>query len=513
LEIWKIDGPTLFPLRGAGGQRFTEVMDALIHAHCSSLGIPDVAIRTNLRTNLSDGGVDTEVNGGADTDSTRRMLVPTCWQYKATGYAGVRDVALIEEVNKHYARDLIARGHGYRLCICDDLPPKTQADWTDLLSREVQEINPAAPPPMLLTADDIARWIGRYPAMVVRYFKPHLSLQHLNAWGHAITDVTRDFVEVPEWQPLQQLIAVHVDLQQQVHESVMLPIQGTAGVGKTRLVYETLRSIAGAEGLVLYTTNEERVLDTAVMLANDDQARAILVADECALDKRYQLEQLLRGCRTRVRIIAIDNSGERPISGATEPWLERMPREVLAEILTRNFANVPADRRRGYADMAEGFVRLAADLCANDHLGRTGPKPRSLRDYYQSRLDEDQRRAVEAISLLPRVGHCDAAAAQAELLGKLLDEDWKQLVKTARGLKDSPGFVTVGALYLYVTPSIIAQIAFERAFARWIAPDPRAFFARMAVPLVKPFLDRVAMHGTSGRPCEIFFWTGRHAWT
>jgi hypothetical protein len=508
LEIWKIDGPTLFTLRGAGGQRFTEVMDALIHAHCSSLGIPDAAIRTNLRTNLGDGGVDTEVNVAAKEDETGRMLVPTCWQYKATGYANVREADLIEEVNRRYARELIARGHGYRFCICDDLPPKTQADWSALLAREVQNINPAAPPPMVLTADDISRWIGRYPAMVVRYFKPHLSLQHLNAWGREITSLTRDFVEVPEWSSLQKLIADHGDLRQQVRNSVVLLIQGTAGVGKTRLVYETLRAIAGAEAVVLYTTSEERALDTAVMLANDDQARAILVADECALDKRYRLEQILGGCRDRVRVIAIDNSGERPPSGATEPWLERMPQDIVDEILERNFANVPADRRRTYAAMAEGFVRLAAALCEGDHLVRTGPIPRTLREYYQTRLDEDERRAIEAIALLPRVGHGDAAAAQAELLGKLLDEDWKKLIRTARGLKDSPGFITVGALYLYVTPSIIAQIAFERAFERWIAPDPRTFFTRMPEALVKAFLDRVAMHGTGDirQTVRDFFW-------
>ena len=64
-----------------GGDRFTLFVDELIKTHCSTLNIPRTDILTTLRVNISDGGVDTQINSGKEYDSEGLFQTPTVWQY------------------------------------------------------------------------------------------------------------------------------------------------------------------------------------------------------------------------------------------------------------------------------------------------------------------------------------------------------------------------------------------------------------------------------------------------
>jgi hypothetical protein len=55
-------------------------MDALLRTHANVIGIPEAGILTCLRTNLADGGVDTEISSAAQVDDVGYLLAKTCWQ-------------------------------------------------------------------------------------------------------------------------------------------------------------------------------------------------------------------------------------------------------------------------------------------------------------------------------------------------------------------------------------------------------------------------------------------------
>jgi len=63
--MWTINARDIISLRTPGGDRFTEFVDALIRAEAFAEGISQTLISTNLRTNIGDEGVDTEVKQGA----------------------------------------------------------------------------------------------------------------------------------------------------------------------------------------------------------------------------------------------------------------------------------------------------------------------------------------------------------------------------------------------------------------------------------------------------------------
>jgi hypothetical protein len=59
------------------------------------------------------------------------------------------EASVREEIHgesKEYARELIAKGYGYRLCICDDTAANAKLELQTKLNEFVRQVNQAAPP-------------------------------------------------------------------------------------------------------------------------------------------------------------------------------------------------------------------------------------------------------------------------------------------------------------------------------------------------------------------------------
>jgi hypothetical protein len=341
-------------------------------------------------------------------ETTEFLLVPTCWQYKARPYADIRDAALLSEIKKPYAVQLIQKGYAYRVAICDDMPAKKQTEWEQLLTAAARRINRHAPEARVATASKLASWANSYPALLPAFF-PHDPgpVQYFEAWAPNITKATPRFVAVEEWRGKAELIGDHIDLTGSVTTPI-ITLQGMAGVGKTRLVYEIVAKLTGARNLIFYTADGDDAEVVARFLANNKKTRGVLVADECPVLSRAAIMKILKGHAQRVRVVCIDNSGER-LGSNEELWLDQLSGAAVEKVLEENFPWVPSDRRRTYADESRGYIRLAAGLCEHDAeiqaKGHFGPALDVIQEYYRERLiEERQQRAVEAISLLQKVG-------------------------------------------------------------------------------------------------------------
>ena len=500
LASWRVTEEEVRTLQEPGGRRFTQFVDALIHATCLASGMPPASLRTNERTNIADGGIDTVVTAPIPSDPEGYFKYPTCWQYKGGSYSTITDSDLKDEVNKPYASQLIKDGHAYRLAVCDGIPAARQETMEKVLARECSLLNPSCPPPLVVPAGRLATWASRFPALVVRFFRPSLQQAlHLATWGRNARAVTSTFVPVTAWLPVSVSIANHVQLES-VPSEVCLPLQGEAGVGKTRLVYESLVAVEGMENFVLYTNDEATALVMAQLLVNNEDMSFVLVADECTLPTRLKLIETMQGHRARVRLIAIDNSGEKPATGAPEFWLLRMQREAVDEVLRQNFPNVPDERRRAYADISEGFIRFAAALCTRDHMLTDydlGPVVGHVRDLIRRIVPDDERlQVLEALSMVTRIGFAGDLEDDLNSLCALLGLDLQRTRQALARLQDSPGFVTRAGRFYYVTPEIACRALLEGAWRRWVEADPEGFLRNLPARLLERFQRRIASSGT-----------------
>jgi len=134
--MWKLNPQDLLQLKAGGGERFAHFVDRLIRAEAARHGLPQSEVSTQLRVHIKDGGVDTEVKKAFPQDATGWFGVPSCWQFKSEDGSAIDDKKkkktkneLQKEIQKPYARELIQKGYGYRLCLLGDLSPKKVADW------------------------------------------------------------------------------------------------------------------------------------------------------------------------------------------------------------------------------------------------------------------------------------------------------------------------------------------------------------------------------------------------
>src|SRR4051812_41013060 len=149
--MWKINSFDVLQLRTGTGERLTALVDDLIRSECLLARIPFQAIRTNLRTNLADGGVDTQVSEGG-FDRTGWLKEPTAWQYKATEFAGLSSVDRKSEISKPYVVACIRKGHGYRFVIADELPPNKKSEWEQEFDVGPKRLSRPARPVSVLSA-------------------------------------------------------------------------------------------------------------------------------------------------------------------------------------------------------------------------------------------------------------------------------------------------------------------------------------------------------------------------
>ncbi len=485
-------------------------MNALLFCQAKEGRLPDSCVQRSQKT-VRDGGVDAIVDRPipGEHDPTGRFAVPTCWQFKASPAGNIKpkrgkggqQAALRQEITKPDASRLITLGYGYRFCIADDMSGPTKARWEGWLLEEAKKINPVAPVPLVLTASDLALWAGRFKSLVVDHFCAELGeFSSLEMWLKEIAGFTPEYVPIAGWSDASRAIRDHVDFGRRL--ATVLTVHGEAGVGKTRCACESLRNDPAHAALVVYSNEEQKALEFARVIARDSRAKAILVADECSVQVQDQLHRLLPACADCLRVIAIDNSLERDGGGA-ELRLTRISISDVETILERNFPGLPSDRRRSHAQLTQGFVRLAVDLCQHSNLVPPDGSVESMsgffhRSYLRTRLRPEELDAVLIVSLLPRVGFREDLAGQLESLcnHSMIARRPIDVVEIAQRLRQSPGFIAFGGRYLYVTPMLIARVAFQSAWERWIQVAPTRFLTEFPANLVDAFVDRVQSSGT-----------------
>jgi len=498
---WRVSADELQVLRGNGGQSFTDFVNTLLRKEAHRARIPLPEVRTNLRVNVGDEGVDAAVDkplgGGTGID------VPSCWQFKATSFAEVTPAALRVEVNKAEARRLIASGYGYYVCVCDDWPPNKVTALGEELRAVVQQINPAAPS-RILPAGELAEWARRHVSVLVEFFRPSLreAIPHAQ-WLRVVREDIPKFVEVPARASATKAILEHVALEEV--PSPMLSIAGPGGAGASRFVSEVL---AGEDGRVIYAAEAVAGLKVATSLVNDSDLTSVLVVDQCSLREAERIQEVLKGESRRIRAIAI----LRPDDGGAKAALrlDRLDDADVHRVMDANFPGVPPSHRRAFVSMADGILKVAAYLAS----AYVASPERSLTMSTQwaedevNRLvsDRDDRRVLASLALFSRVGHAGHAAAQLSQVCSLCALDRNDVMRRCRRLAQAQGVVALRSLYIKVRPRLFARSLFETAWAECMSPDAESKLDGLAPALQLAVVKQVGAHGSPNARETVAAW-------
>ncbi len=340
---------------------------------------------------------------------------------------------------------------------------------------------------------------GHFPSFVqeMRGAELQKGTYTLDSWGANATARTKTFIPNAPFASYQAQILRHVD-PAQTPANPVLPISGLAGIGKTRCVYESLRSLKAANGLVLYIDNEQEAAGVATLLATTPRAAAILVVDDCSTSTRFRLHQALVGHRDRVRVLTIEHDAPMERQPLAELAMEKYGESDIEKIMQANYKGLAPERLRAYVHLSAGYLRLAIDLCEHDsaivQAQGLAPADWSIRIYYEQRTGA-QRDYVSALALFTRVGREGDVTGELEAVCKWRGFKRAEVEQRFAELKDSPGFVTRSAIYYRVSPELIAMQAFDDGWRKWASGREDRFLGEiqeLPEELQKSFLNRVS---------------------
>lgn len=493
----------IYVLRNSTGKPFTDLVDRLIRSSTATLGISPTAVLDNPRVNHPDGGVDTQVTDLRPSDPLGYFNLVTAWQYKAVALKDLPDAKVREEINgtsKDYVRALLGQGYGYRLCIADDGPAERKTEIKAALDAEIKKVNPSAPEALVLFASDIVSWVNTFPAIGAEILGTSLTdFFYFATWQNRERAVTKTFVRTTEADAIFESVRRHLDWTSKL-TTARITISGDAGVGKSRTAFEAIAALPEVAPLTLYTDDEDKALDIARALANQQGLYGLLVADECTDATAFQLAKILQGTQHRVRLITIDNALER--MDKSDLRLNAIEPRMVEKIVEANFPDIDSGRRYRYCQLAEGYLRFAIFLCDNDDLivqeGHLGTLLHDTKSYLNALFandgpfEADDFTALMVISLVQRCGARDNVFSELEQLCSLVGLDPKNIRERLYRMQKTNGLVGRAGRYLFVTPTPVAMVCFHRAWSLWAGPDPEAFLASFPAHLVQSFLARMA---------------------
>jgi len=442
-----------------------DIMNRLLKAEARRYGIPPLCVKTTLRIDDPDGGVDARVEHSVGLPTVSRIPGGlSVWQYKA-GDVTPRKIREVES-QKPGVQEAIQSGGSYCFVMGKGCADPKRRKLEEAVNHCYVEKG-LVPKGRLFTAQDIADWVSDHPAVAIHpYFnRPiHDDLLIFDSWRSS-PELRAEYVDFEVDGGRQDVIDYirQVSVNRAGFESVR--IAGRAGVGKTRLVLEAIRA-NGLEYETMYARSPEGVPSVLFshIEVNANIRHLTLVVDECTSEQATRLWQRAERCGNRLLLITIEHEPTAPGVETVAPlfWLDTLGDDIIRRIVQKIAPTMPLEMVSFVVKASSGYVKLATALAeALAHnpglIGAaqlTGiPEVRVILETLVPAATD--RRAMEALSLLRRVGMDGEVAAEGQTVADFIGIDFRELKRVAEQMRQS-GLVVKRGRYRYVTPHLLA---------------------------------------------------------
>jgi hypothetical protein len=445
--------------------RFVELANHLIGAECDKLGISPYKVLTSGEINVADEGIDARIDDSEKKGDER--YIPSglsVWQFKS-GKASATPKKLEREVTKPgVLRALKARGQ-YVVAVGVN-NPKTWPKQTKALQKAVRRKKFSQNQVRLITPQHLKQWASEHPStLLLPYFNRALGNCILQEEWERIPRHRGAYVTDDQRKEFEKKIAAFVARRD---APVHLRLLGRLGVGKTRLVLESLRQ-KGTRERVIYAPDPDAVPpELFAWLKSKPVSSAILVIDECSRDELTSPLIQSEVCDGRVRLISID-TGEpflTDISGNCL-FLDVLDDKLMGKMLEDRFKSLSPEQISWIVRVSGGRPKLAVTcgeiLAQRPDIDITKlTQSAEIHDILDLFLpDPKERRVMQGLSLLSRVGFEDEVKEESKTIAEFVKVDWLDFCEIVNQTSHR-GLVEKKGRYRYVTPDLLAS---------WLAAD------------------------------------------
>ena len=351
-----------------------ELLRRLLHAEALAHGLPQDGIHVAGDINTPDGGEDGRIEWEGGPDRTTFLPARHClFQTKAGEIAPVQAA---REILKPAVRHGISIGGSY-IVMCGhryvhQLIDRRRARMCDALRKAGLQIKDDQI--HFRDADQIAAWANHHPAVsmwVKEHSQPN-TVGPFRSWSDWASSFEHDG---SPWVEDERLIELTVWLRERVTvERRVARLVGLWGIGKTRLTLEALRACGSyLSAIVMYAADSEsepyKTNETVRNLAATGK-RAIVVVDECSIERHRVLANLALRDGSRLSLITIDDEGLTDSLDESTFVISEAPSSVTEAVIRQVRTPLHSEDERRLMQFSKGFPKIAIRLA---QVWRTTP--------------------------------------------------------------------------------------------------------------------------------------------
>jgi hypothetical protein len=512
-------------------QEAVDFFRELLWAEARRIGISIISIQISTRINVPDGGVDATIQGPSPLPASALAKAGmTSFQIKAGATFQPWQKAQIknelfgdnpphkDNLGGEVRRCLDNNGTYVLVCFKQDPTPQEYAEAKAYLNDYLKQAGYEDPHIEVIGQSMIIGFLKVFPSLALLANRRALSrFQTFQSWSKEaeMIEKNRPF---KAGNPQQQLIqSIQSELRRNA-EAIHLRVWGEPGIGKTRLILESMRAY-DLSPLVIYCDSASKFRDSELMneiLKEDNQFSAILVIDECDADARSYIWNKLKYSGSRIKVITIYN--EYDATSGNIAYIDTPPldRERISQIIQDY--GIPKDQADRWADFCSGSPRVAHvigwNLKTNQEDLLKSPDTVNVWDRYVVGGDDprsssvNQRRLVlRHLALFKRFGFDRLVIAEAQQIAtKVQAADpsitWARFQEIVQNLRERK--ILQGEYTLYITPKALhirLWVEWWETYGRTF--DLTTFYQGLSAKLIEWFQEMFRYAESSRAAAEI----------
>jgi hypothetical protein len=452
----------------------------LLWAEARRINLPTTEVQISLRVTVPDGGIDASVTP-ADASILVGSFLPSgrsAFQIKAgQSFEPWQESAIREELFGKQPPSKANLGASVRDCLeangtyiffCTKIDPvkEQQREAVKHLQHFFGLCGFPNAKVYVWGQETIIGILKRFPSLALRLNGRGKSYFLTHAMWSKQAEMGRPFKAGPRQK---QFIETLQNLLRQSDGPVHIRVRGEAGIGKTRLVHEATAA-DDLRPLVIYCDTPSQLLDSELMsefLREGTNLSAILVVDECDVERRAAIWNQLQFHSPRIRFVSVYNDLDEP-SGTTVVQ-DAPPLELtqITEIIQEYGA--PQNEASRWAELCDGSPRVAhvigqnlktnpGDILRPPDTANVWGRYVAQGDDMQSTPARERQVVLRHLALFKRFGFGAAVDTEAKAIAKVIETrypaiNWPRFQEIIKFLRDRK--ILQGETTLYITPTAL----------------------------------------------------------